>query len=88
MGQLLIVLVVTSAMVGGAIYFVREIWPLLPGWLSLILFILIAIAVIGYPIYSLARWSDRHFAQYAKTGRGKKAMRQDNNENYDKDDNW
>mgnify|MGYP005727781951 CR=1 FL=1 len=88
MGQLLLVLLVTSAMVGGAIYFVQEIWSTLPAWLSLILFIIIAIAIIGYPIYSLARWSDRRFAQYQQTDKAKKAMRRDNNDNYDKDDDW
>lgn len=60
---LVIALAVTVGMVWGTVYFVREIWPILPAWLAMILFILLAVAVIGYPIYALAKWSDRHLAQ-------------------------
>ncbi len=86
MPQLLLVLVVSIALVGGAIYFWNEIWPLLPPWLSVILFILLAVAVIGFPIYSLARWSDRRFKNYAKTDAAQQALRRDNNASYDKED--
>ena len=30
---------------------------------ALILFILLAVMAIGYPIYALARWSDRYLAR-------------------------
>lgn len=86
MGQLIFALVLSLALVGGLIYFWNDIWPLMPPWLSMIVFILAAIAVIGYPIYSLARWSDRRFQRYAKTERGQAAMRRDNNAAYDEED--
>jgi membrane protein implicated in regulation of membrane protease activity len=53
-------LVITLGLGWGTVYFVQAVWPLLPGWLALILFIILAAAVIGYPIYALARWSDRY----------------------------
>lgn len=59
----LLALVVTLALLAGVIYFVRYIWQDLPPWLSLIVYILVAVAVIGYPIYALGRWSDRAFAR-------------------------
>lgn len=51
---------VTALLVLGAIYFVREIWPLLPPALSVVIFILLAVIVIGYPIYVLGQWSNRY----------------------------
>ena len=88
MGQLIAAFIVTLGLVLGAIYFWNELWPLLPPWLSVILFILLAVVIIGYPIYSLARWSDRRLDKYMKTEKGKQAMQRDNNEAYDKDDDW
>jgi len=60
---LVMALVIFAAPVGGLVYFVRELWPRLPPWLSLLVFIALAVMVIGYPIYSLARWSDRALAR-------------------------
>ncbi|MGI0015044.1 MAG: hypothetical protein ACREBU_16620 [Nitrososphaera sp.] len=60
---LLAALGITAAMVLGMVYFVREMWPLLPPAMALIGFILLAVAVIGYPIYALARWSNRYLAR-------------------------
>ena len=57
---LLIALGVTAAMGWGMVYFVRHIWPYLPPWLSMLIFIFLAVMVIGYPILELARWSDRY----------------------------
>ena len=72
----LLALVVTVALLAGVVYFVRHIWQDLPPWLSLIVYILVAVAVIGYPIYSLARWSDRAFSRLSqgetKRGEGKR----------------
>jgi len=56
---LLIVLGITAALVYGVIYFVRELWPFLPPAVALIGFILLAAAVIGSPLYALARLSNR-----------------------------
>ena len=63
----IVALALALVLAAGLIYFVRVIWPLLPSWLSLIIFILLAVAVIGYPIYSLARWSDRYLARQQNT---------------------
>ncbi len=65
-GAFFIALAITAAMGAGLVYFVRVLWPLLPAWLSMIIFIIIAVAVIGYPIYALARWSDRYLARQRK----------------------
>ncbi|MEZ5584515.1 MAG: hypothetical protein R3F37_18690 [Candidatus Competibacteraceae bacterium] len=59
-GAVVLALAVTLGLGWVAVYFVRDLWPVLPGWLEMILFILLAIVVIGYPIYSLAKWSDRY----------------------------
>ncbi|MCP5419589.1 MAG: hypothetical protein H6970_04345 [Gammaproteobacteria bacterium] len=56
----ILALLITCGLGWGMVYFVRYLWPRLPGWLALILFILLATMVIGYPIYALARWSDRY----------------------------
>lgn len=65
----IIALVVTIAMGWGLVYFVRELWPRLPPWLSMLIFIFIAVVVIGYPILELARWSDRYLERHKKTHR-------------------
>jgi hypothetical protein len=59
-GFFLAALFITVGMAVGIIYFVGEIWPILPSWASMILYVLLAVIVIGYPIYALARWSDRY----------------------------
>ena len=60
----IIALVVTIAMGWGLVYFVQELWPRLPPWLSMLVFIFIAVVVIGYPILELARWSDRYLERH------------------------
>ncbi|MEE4377739.1 MAG: hypothetical protein V2J55_09545 [Candidatus Competibacteraceae bacterium] len=60
LGAVVFALLVTLGLGWGAVYFIRNLWPVLPSWLTLILFILLAVVVIGYPIYSLAKWSDRY----------------------------
>jgi len=59
-------LVITLALAGGLVYFVRVVWPLLPPALALIGFILLAVAIIGYPIYALGQWSNRYLARIKK----------------------
>lgn len=66
---LLFAALVTAAMGWGIVYFVNELWPLLPGWLAVIVFIFLAVAIIGYPIYALAKWSDRYLERQKKDGR-------------------
>jgi hypothetical protein len=56
---LLITLGITAVLVYGVVYFVRDLWPFLPLPVALIGFILLAAAVIGSPIYALARLSNR-----------------------------
>ena len=67
LGPYVVAIATTIALIGGLVYFVRELWPVLPPWLALIGFICLAVAVIGYPIYALytlARLSDRHLAHH------------------------
>lgn len=56
----LVSLGITGLLIWGLVYFVTEWWGRLPKAVALVLFILLAVAVIGYPIYALARWSDRY----------------------------
>ncbi len=63
---LLIALGITAALVVGLVYFVRELWPRLPPAVALVGFILLAVVVIGYPIYALAQWSNRYAARLKK----------------------
>ncbi|MDX1656508.1 MAG: hypothetical protein R3310_14970 [Candidatus Competibacteraceae bacterium] len=60
LGPLLSALAITAALVAGLIYFVVELWPRLPAGWALVGFILLAVLVIGYPIWALARWSNRY----------------------------
>ncbi len=69
-GAFIFALAVTVALGWGTVYFVQELWPVLPGWLAMIVFIFLAVAVIGYPIYALAKWSDRYLAR-TKQAKGK-----------------
>ncbi len=59
----LLALLITGGLTWVLIYFWNEPWPILPGWLSMIVFIFLASAIIGYPIYALAKWSDRYLAR-------------------------
>ena len=71
---LLVSLGITGLLVWGLVYFVTEWWGRLPKAVALILFILLAVMVIGYPIYALARWSDRYLARVQEArAQGKKA---------------
>jgi hypothetical protein len=63
---LLIALGITAALMFGLVYFVRELWPRLPSAAALVGFILLAVAVIGYPIYALAQWASRYSARLKK----------------------
>ena len=60
---LLVSLGITGLLLWGLVYFINEWWGRLPRVVALILFILLAVMVIGYPIYALARWSDRYLAR-------------------------
>lgn len=62
---------VTALLVLGAVYFVREIWPRLPPALSVIVFILLAVIVIGYPIYVLGQWSNRYLERVQELAKEK-----------------
>ena len=63
---LLISLGITGLLIGGMAYFISAWWGRLPKVVALILFILLAVMAIGYPIYALAQWSDRYLAQTQK----------------------
>lgn len=60
---LLVALGLTGLVTWGLVYFVNEWWGRLPKAVALIICILLAVMVIGYPIYALARWSDRYLAR-------------------------
>lgn len=66
---LLVSLGTTGLLIGGMVYFINEWWGRLPKVVALILFILLAVMVIGYPIYALARWSDQYLARVQKAQR-------------------
>lgn len=63
---LLVSLGITGLLIGGMAYFISAWWGRLPKVAALILFILLAVMVIGYPIYALAQWSDRYLARTQK----------------------
>lgn len=54
---------ITGLLIWGLVYFVDEWWGRLPKAVALTICILLAVMVIGYPIYALARWSDRYLAR-------------------------
>jgi predicted transporter len=60
---ILVSLGITGLLLWGLVYLVTEWWGRLPKAVALILFILLAVMAIGYPIYALARWSDRYLAR-------------------------
>ena len=59
----LVSLGITGLLIWGLVYFVNEWWGRLPKAVALTVCILLAVMVIGYPIYALARWSDRYLAR-------------------------
>ena len=54
---------ITGLLLWGLVYFINEWWARLPKAFALTICILLAVMVIGYPIYALARWSDRYLAR-------------------------
>ena len=59
----LISLSITGLLLWGLVYFVNVWWERLPKAVALIICVVMAIMVIGYPIYALARWSDQYLAR-------------------------
>ena len=59
----LISLSITGLLLWGLVYFVNVWWEHLPKAVALIICVIMAIMVIGYPIYALARWSDQYLAR-------------------------
>jgi len=59
----LIALSITGLLLWGLVYFVNVWWERLPKAVALIICVVMAIMVIGYPIYALARWSDQYLAR-------------------------
>ncbi|MGH8610056.1 MAG: hypothetical protein ACREX9_22400 [Gammaproteobacteria bacterium] len=64
----MIALGIAAGLLFGLLYFVQDVWPRVPPAVTLMLLILLAVAVIGYPIYALAQWSNRYLARLKKTG--------------------
>ncbi len=56
-------LIITGLLIWGLVYFISEWWDRLPKAVALVICILMAVMVIGYPIYALARWSDQYLAR-------------------------
>jgi uncharacterized membrane-anchored protein len=63
---------ITGLMIWGLVYFVNTWWARLPKVVALIVCVVLAVVVIGYPIYALARWSDRYLARTRKPQSGGK----------------
>lgn len=59
----LVSLGITGLLIWGLVYFINTWWARLPKAVALIVCILLAVLAIGYPIYALARWSDRYLAR-------------------------
>ncbi len=59
----LVSLGITGLLLWGLVYFINEWWARLPKVVALSICILLAVVAIGYPIYALARWSDRYLAR-------------------------
>ncbi len=62
-------LAVSVALVWGLVALLRHYWASLPLGLALAVCILLAVAAIGMPIYSLWRWSERYLARIAANRR-------------------
>lgn len=69
---LLTALGITGLLILGTLYFIKEIWPRLPPAASVIIFIFLAVIVIGYPIYMLGQWSNRYLERVQKEAEEKK----------------
>lgn len=54
---------ITGLLLWGLVYFVNVWWERLPKVVALTICVLLAVMVIGYPIYALARWSDQYLAR-------------------------
>ncbi|MCP5197776.1 MAG: hypothetical protein H6974_13485 [Gammaproteobacteria bacterium] len=59
----LVSLGMTGLLIWGLVYFINTWWERLPKTVALTICILLAVLVIGYPIYALARWSDHYLAR-------------------------
>jgi len=62
-GAALGALALTALSTAAIIWLINSGWSRLPPWLAIIAFILLAVFVIGSPIYALARWAERRLAQ-------------------------
>ena len=59
----LVSLGITGLLIWGLVYFINAWWDRLPKAVALTICVLLAVMVIGYPIYALARWSDQYLAR-------------------------
>ncbi len=69
----LISLSITGLLIAGLVYFINHWWARLPKAVALTICIALAVMVIGYPIYALARWSDRYLARMRAINRDSNA---------------
>lgn len=67
-----VALTVTAGFAWALVALFRHGWTMLPLWLALVLCIALAVVVIGTPIYTLWRWSERYLA---RTGHGRNRAR-------------
>lgn len=68
---------IMGLMIWGLVYFINHWWARLPTAVALIVCILLAVMVIGYPIYALARWSERYLARAREAARDSDASKVD-----------
>ncbi|HXH04139.1 MAG TPA: hypothetical protein VNN09_12605 [Candidatus Competibacteraceae bacterium] len=68
-GTFLVSLALSAALIWGLVWFVRAWWSSLPLWLVLIICILLAVAVIGAPIWALFRWAERYLERQQAAAR-------------------
>ncbi len=63
----LLSLSITGLMAWGLIWFTSELlWIRLPNVVTMMVYIIFSIIVIGYPIYALARWSNQYLLKTSK----------------------
>lgn len=60
----------TGVMGALLVWLVNTGWTRLPPWLAVIMFVVLAVFVIGSPIWALARWSERWLARQRAQPRG------------------
>lgn len=60
----------TGVMGALLVWLVNTGWTRLPPWLAVIVFVVLAVFVIGSPIWALARWSERWLARQRAQPRG------------------